>query len=1526
MNQFYERLKVIPIKFLLLFFISGFIKNNCYSQVNLPSGSATFSLPIFNWQDDKSRLNSVIALNYSSGDGLKVNDVASNVGQGWNMIAGGSITRMQVGEPDDQIKKDGPVNDITKYPAGYLTAVNSAEKGCLNAITNYPIYGEKNRLYKQHNIIAEDREQDYFSFQFNGRSGMFVLDKAGTGVLLGDSKLKISFTQNGGMTCLGKKVRTTIATFTITDENGSIYYFARPSYTKILKTGYCDANLTEQLTQPKFKGGKVYYENAFDNDKVVDPYIINGWYLTQIQDGLTGRKILFDYTLRTINNAAGNDITYYFENNYSIVSYKRSVTITPAITSIVFPDGHAATFNYSGSTRVDLNGDYALASVDIKYNNRYLSRYLLNTSYFILNRYGTPSSPYEKKCARLCLLSVKRSGVDLKAEEAPYLFDYYLGSGTGYDFVPPPFFHLKDIWGYYNGNLSKPYSSNYKGIPLTDPLSSLDNNQLMGLCFLSETSSSIVLNPKPGYAKNGLLKQIIYPTGGALTYEYAQNTAVLSGSATDVGGVHVSATKSTDGGYSNSCANPLITQYNYVLASGQTSRWGVEPPKNSIVMKNHYEPVKKYWYWKPFLGTCGYRFQYPGILSAESAMNLTGFQQFMAAFSTVVSAASTVMQVIDIISWIATPSGPVGAVIIDVIGNLLDLGIGCLLNRSQDNTVTVFYNSDLNSVNPLPAQFKRVEVIQSTGGAGKIAYQFTSEDDYPVWEPKNEIYSMKQRYAYWAYGLPRFTTVFDVTGTKKVKETEYIYDTVNARRNYKPLKSIALLYPSCKSQIQKSSSQPNTFWENPDLTLFTTDLTSNADLKSEIYYALTGRMELKETRERVYELSDQNQIAETKTTYTYSFDNYQVRQVAATQSNGDINYKTIRYNGDSYYSYLNYSSTGEFNTLFKNNILNIPVETLTSVSKDNGQTQLILTDKVSEFTTVANGDIRTSRILEQRFSQPVASIKYYDGPNSTNNPPYKEVQTFTYDPNPLSSSLIGMKDEGNHVVSNIYDYDYKYVVASVINAEPLLDKPAYTSFETQGSQLGGWTINGATPASYASTSAVTGNSSFILSSTTSVTAPASLNANKPYKLSFWASNSSVIVSGSSKLIKSAPTINGYTYYEYDIAKGVTAITVSGAANIDELRLYPGTARMRTVSYDPLIGKTAECDENNRITYYEYDNLARLRFIKDENKHVVKMYEYNYAKQSGCPVTYSNLAVSEIFTKNNCAAGYIGSDITYTVPAGKYTSSISQADADQKVQDELNTNGQVYANSGLSYTNTTGVGSCIKLWYNSGKSQSFTKENCPPGSIGTTMTYTVPAGKYFSTLNQASADSIALDEINANGQSVANMSGSCVSDSNPVWEAEEGALTRCQKDANDNSTGRLDVWMTDVNPGSSSYRSSKWLDGGRDEGTCPPTAGSPPSLSSQGSSTVTTSGVITGEPGTKITLTIKLLSNDPNATLNGNVGGNVSLSGIGNGTNTYPNSIVVNTIQMPDVGYISWKLTISGTLSSGGYISSSITKQ
>jgi hypothetical protein len=134
-------------------------------------------------------------------------------------------------------------------------------------------------------------------------------------------------------------------------------------------------------------------------------------------------------------------------------------------------------------------------------------------------------------------------------------------------------------------------------------------------------------------------------------------------------------------------------------------------------------------------------------------------------------------------------------------------------------------------------------------------------------------------------------------------------------------------------------------------------------------------------------------------------------------------------------------------------------------------------------------------------------------------------------------------------------------------------------------------------------------------------------------------------------------------------------------------------------------------------------------------------------------TYYNTQVSGIATRNNCSAGYIGSTVIYVVPAGKYSSTVSQADADSKATQDL-------ANNKQSYANTYGTCTAVKVYYNTRVSASATRNNCPSGKRGTMVTYTVPAKKYSSTISQADAQSKATADLSANKQDYANRHGYC----------------------------------------------------------------------------------------------------------------------------------------------------------------------
>ncbi len=177
-----------------------------------------------------------------------------------------------------------------------------------------------------------------------------------------------------------------------------------------------------------------------------------------------------------------------------------------------------------------------------------------------------------------------------------------------------------------------------------------------------------------------------------------------------------------------------------------------------------------------------------------------------------------------------------------------------------------------------------------------------------------------------------------------------------------------------------------------------------------------------------------------------------------------------------------------------------------------------------------------------------------------------------------------------------------------------------------------------------------------------------------------------------------------------------------ADNCDEVRLYPKGAEMTTYTYDPLVGITTLCDLNNSITYYEYDEIGRLILIRDQDKNVLKKFAYNYSGQPEALNIYYNTLRSQIFTKNNCSPGNIGSQVTYTVPAGKYSSTFSQSEADAQATNEINLNGQNYAN---------GLGTCIPAitiqGYNS-KTQNYNLR-FTNNSTGTQYNFTLTANTF-----------------------------------------------------------------------------------------------------------------------------------------------------------------------------------------------------
>lgn len=329
--------------------------------VSYYTGTYNFSTPIYKYTYPGKDFSLSVSLDYHT-SGVRVDEMASNVGQGWALSAGGTISRTMVGLPDDSsygFMRNGEFDPTT---AGL----------------------------QEYNRGVIDSEPDLYNYNFNGRAGKFYINKTSHGgkvMMQEQSGLKIEYT----VLSAGSPV---LETFTITADDGVKYTFSEK----------------ETTTFSSHFLGTISYTSSWMLTRIDLPYAANPitftyeGYLSTYYSGIsqTGKFWINYFNNPSVDGIHGEappavtDDTPPPKQSLSRIASKR-------LLSINLPSDEVISFAYN-TPRSDLEGDKKLDFIYLdpnktkgfKLEHTYFSgRLFLEKLYSISGTNSTPPYQFE---------------------------------------------------------------------------------------------------------------------------------------------------------------------------------------------------------------------------------------------------------------------------------------------------------------------------------------------------------------------------------------------------------------------------------------------------------------------------------------------------------------------------------------------------------------------------------------------------------------------------------------------------------------------------------------------------------------------------------------------------------------------------------------------------------------------------------------------------------------------------------------------------------------------------------------------------------------------------------------------------------------------------------------------------------------------------------------------------------------------------------------------------------------------------
>ncbi|XZF15432.1 hypothetical protein ACTHGU_04790 [Chitinophagaceae bacterium MMS25-I14] len=1099
-----------------------------------------------------------VSLSYDA-SGIKVSSIASSVGQNWSLIAGGSISRVIRGKPDE---------------VGYFTS-SGANMIPSNAATNSISDATTIGTFRSSagNII--DCQPDEYLFNFNGINGKFVLDKNQQPHFIPFADIKVESHIHDGP--------GTPSYFKLTTDDGKSYFF-------------------EALE-------KVITENCSSVDPNTGGLQITAWHLTKIvlPNGIDNITLQYDTELLEQTAHSFSDVfgpvpgaSYSYsglpsyQGNYSPCTINTSY-FQQRISRIIFPTGKVE-FTY-GTQRTDLSGsqpNYALTNVSVYA--------LSNTAYTKIKEYRLQQGYYGiSGNQRLRLDKIIQAGTDGSTQDL-YSFSYNTTMLPGYQS------YAQDHWGYYNG--------------ATGNTNLLPNDIIVN----GRNVPGGDRNVNPGFSNAGILQKIVYPTGGYTEFEFENNS------------------------YGYECTGDVNENLYQTLTATVTSACTGQTLANSQHTANFVIDHAQYVNFSSYINNNSGTTPCTGAVYSTSIHCLTGADPTLNAW------AGNLLYL------------NAGTYQITAIANCSDMEIGtsgCQVSAG----ITVTYTKITGTTKNKYAGGLRVTKITSTPNYD--GQPVVKEYDYSLpyeTDRSSGALQFKPEYQY-TYTLSTNSSAgWSGSGGTSGQQTycgtytAAITVVSSGAQNtglFQTGQPVAYRYVREKSGTNGSNGSV--------LYQFSFTTTQSCDaamawpfIPGNSYKHRNGLTLATSTYDAAGTL-----VHDVHNNYHFEAVDF-VPGWKAMNFAHDLQCPNFDKFSASYYKYqsekiildntteTNYYSTGS------------PVSKVTSYYYDNAahtkptkietilnQDGWWLYNRYAKDFTISSGSTglagaigllqqnNNNALIEQYKAKNISgavnvtqsSLTSYQSVNLSGNTvplPDKSYQLETttplnnYAPLPVTlpqSGAVSMDNRmklresvssydahGNAVDDNVYGVlhtlilspDGATITAEVSNA--IQAQVAYCSFEAD--ETGNWHF----PAAGISTAGgVTGNKCYNLASgnVTSSTLPGG-----DYLISYWSKSGSALVNGNGPAVTGG-SFNGWTYYEHAVSAGT--ITVSGSALIDELRLYPANAQMKTYTYQPLVGTTAECDAANHILYYEYDPYGRLVLVRDQAGNIIKKADYAIQK-------------------------------------------------------------------------------------------------------------------------------------------------------------------------------------------------------------------------------------------------------------------------------------------------------------------------